>query len=223
MNHVVTNASILVHIAAMFYVAGFLVRDQLLLRGLVLTGTLCYLGYYNFALEKPLWDAIFWSSILGMANLFIIVKMVRERYAFNMSEEEKQIYKVFDAMLPGEFRRLLKISTWQNGDGSTLLTQEGEPVEHLYYVLDGDISVEKSGQNFNIRHGTFIGEVAFFLNSNASATVCVGKGGRYLKWRKQELLKLQKSYPGIRVALYSILNDDMAKKVAQSMGKSAVA
>jgi hypothetical protein len=223
MNYVASNASIFIHIAAMFYVAGFLVRDQLLLRMLVLTGTTCYLGYYYFALDNPLWDAFFWSAVMGLANLSVILRIVLERTTFNMSEEEKRLFKVFDSMLPGEFRRLLKISTSLDGDGGAPLTREGQPVENLYYVLDGDIKIEKKGQTFNIADGAFIGEVAFFLHSDASATARVEAGGRYVKWRGDDLRQLQKKFPGIRVALHSILNSDMATKVAQSLGSRVLA
>lgn len=223
MDNLTSDASVLVHIAAMFYVAGFLVRDQLRLRLLVLTGTTCYLGYYYLALDTPLWEAIFWSSVLGAANLFVIVQIFLERSTFNMSEEEKRVYEVFDTMLPGEFRRLLKISTFEDGEESVQLTQEGHPVDNLYYVLDGEIEVEKMGETFSIPSGAFIGEVAFFLHSDASATVSVGNNGRYVKWLGDDLRRLQKKFPGIRAALHSILNDDMAAKVAQSMGNRAIA
>lgn len=223
MNDFVGDASILVHIAAMFYVAGFLVRDQLLLRMLVLTGTTCYLGYYYLAHEQPLWDAFFWSCFMGIANLFVITQIVLERSTFNMSDEERRVYKAFDEMLPGEFRRLLKISSFEDSDGVTTLTREGEPVDNLYYVLDGKVEVEKAGQSFSIPSGSFLGEVAFFLHTDASATVRLGDGARFVKWRGEELRKLQKKYPGIRVAIHSILNQDMATKVAQSMGNSVAA
>ena len=61
MSDLFNDASILVHIAALFYVAGFLVRDQLILRLLVLIGTLLYLsgltleaGYGGFGVRTIL-------------------------------------------------------------------------------------------------------------------------------------------------------------------------
>ena len=218
-----SSAAILVHIAAMFYVAGFLVRDQLVLRMLVLTGTLLYLIYYYVALDDPLWDAIFWSVVMGMANLFVIIQLIFERTTFNMSEYDKRLFAVFEGMTPGEFRRILKITKWRNSDGETKLTVENEPVHSLYYVLDGPTQIHKQGQSFSIGNSAFIGEVGFFLKTNASATVRVAEGGHYVEWNGDELRALQAKYPGIRAALHSILNADMASKVAKSMGTEALA
>jgi len=217
------SASLLVHIAALFYVAGFLVRDQLILRFLVLVGTVCYLAYYYWALDTPLWDAIFWSLIMGAANLWVMVQLILERTTLNMSERDKKLYEVFNTMTPGEFRKLLKISSWEIGDSTTILTREDKGVDHLYYVIDGPISIEKQGQSFDLNHSAFIGEVAFFLGSNASATVRVAEGCEFVRWNKAQLQELQHKNAGIRAALHGLLNADMAGKVAKSMGSASIA
>ena len=223
MSNFFNSASILVHIAALFYVAGFMVRDQLILRILVFAGTLLYLAYYYWALDTPLWDAFFWSLVMGAANFWVMFQLALERTTFNMSEEEKQLFGVFEGMTPGEFRRLIKIATWHDSDGTTPLTDENQPVTNLYYVLSGPIHIDKQGQTFDLNHAAFIGEVGFFLNTNASATVTVAEGGRYISWNGDKLRALQAKHPGIRAALHSLLNADMAAKVAKSMGTAAVA
>ncbi|MEM9733735.1 MAG: cyclic nucleotide-binding domain-containing protein [Pseudomonadota bacterium] len=210
------GASILVHIAAVFYVAGFLVKDQLILRGLIFMGTLCYLSYYYFALDEPLWDAFIWSVIMGAANLFIIVQLAWERTTLGMSEADKALYTVFDTMRPGEFRKLMKLATRKQVGVTTTLVAEGVPVKDLYYVMDGGIEIAKGAHSFRIEPGTFIGEVGYFLNQSASATVRLDGGGSYVSWDGTSLRQLQKKSPAIRAALHSTLNVDMARKVAQS-------
>ena len=135
MTSMFNDPSILVHLAATFYVCGFLVRDQLILRSLIFSGTLCYLSYYYFAMDPPLWDAFFWSLVMGFANFSMILRLFLERTTFNLSPENKELYQVFKAMTPGEFRRLLKQASWHDGDESEPLTEEGKAVECLYYVL----------------------------------------------------------------------------------------
>ena len=44
----------IVHVAALLYLVGFLFRDQLILRGLILVGDLVYILYFYFAPESPL-------------------------------------------------------------------------------------------------------------------------------------------------------------------------
>jgi len=52
------SAEIFVYGALLFYVLGFLFRDELWLRGLLFVGTIFYILYYYFAAQSPLWDAI---------------------------------------------------------------------------------------------------------------------------------------------------------------------
>ncbi|MEO0546566.1 MAG: cyclic nucleotide-binding domain-containing protein [Pseudomonadota bacterium] len=210
------GAAILVHIAALFYVAGFLVRDQLTLRMLILLGTVCYLIYYYFALDTPLWDAIIWSVIMGCANLYMILVLAYERTTFRMTDDEKRLFAAFDTMTPGEFRRVLKVAEWVDSDGTQTLTEEGKSCDRLYYVLDGAVTIEKAERKFEIPSGSFIGEVAYFLKQSASATVSVAKGGRYVALPREKIAALEKKYPGIRIAIHSVLSADMAQKVARS-------
>ena len=209
-----------VHIAAVFYVAGFLVRDQLYLRLLILLGTFCYMIYYYFVLDVPLWDALIWSAIMGAANLSIIVLIVLERTTFSMSDEELLLYDAFPGLSPGEFRKLLKITDWHAADGQTLLTVEDEAPESLFYVLYGGVRVTKQGQSFSVERPGFIGEIAYTLNRTATANTLVPIGGKYVSWPREKLKALELRYPSIRVALHETLNSDLADKVAHSVGQS---
>ena len=215
-----SGAQIMVHIAAMFYVAGFLVRDQLYLRLLILFGTICYMNYYFFLQDKPLWEAFIWSAIMGSANLYIIILIILERTTFSMSDEEKLLFKAFDGLSPGEFRKLLKVTNWHESDGETLITVEDEVPDALYYVLYGGCRINKRGTAFSVERPGFIGEIAYTLNRSATANVLVPKGGKYVSWPRDKLKGLELRYPSIRVALHGTLNTDLADKVANSVGEN---
>lgn len=217
------NWGSLVHIAALFQIVGFLIVDQLMLRLFILIGTLCYLVYYIAAFNTPLWEAFFWSSIMGTANCIVIVKLVLDRTTLNLSERDKDLYKAFQEMTPGEFRKLLKVGQWRNGEDQDTLTIQDRVPEKLYYVQQGDIHVSKDGARFDLEEGAFIGEVAFFLDTQASATVTVAEQTSYFEWSRDSLDALLKKNPGIRAAIYSKLTRDMAKKVAESVRPSAAA
>ena len=216
MNAISFDTGTLLHLAALFQIVGFLIVDQLYLRLLILVGTIFYLIFYWVAFSEPLWEAIFWSSVMGAANLFIICKLMLDRTAINMSIEEKCLYDVFKEMTPGEFRKLAKVGTWRSGADESLLTTENEMPENLYFILSGTTHINKQGNRFNLSKSLFIAEVAFYLDSEASATVTVSPDARYIAWNYEELRRLLKRNPGIRAALDSNLNKDMAKKVAKS-------
>lgn len=213
---VLSNAALLVHMASLLYVIAFIIRDQLMLRVLVLVATAMYIGYYYYVPTEPLWDAIVWSAILGVANAWVMVGLVLQRTTFRMSDEEKRLLAVFDTLSPGEFRKLLKITEWNTADDEVELIRENHSVDNLYCVLEGDITIAKQGREFSLEPVAFVGEVAFFNRVNASATVRLNKGARYVSWFSKSLRELQTSEPGIRIALYERLNRDMANKVAAS-------
>ena len=215
----VTGPGIFVHIAAMFYVAGFLVRDQLVLRLLILIGTLLYMFYYLFVGDTPLWDAFIWSAIMGGANLLIICLLVLERTTFALSVNEKKLFEAFVGLSPGEVRKILKIAKWQDESSNDVLTVENELPQNLHYVISGECLITKKDQDFTISRPTFIGEIAYTLNTPATATVRVRDGGNYVSLPRDKLKALEAKNPGLRVALHALFNADLALKVAHSTGE----
>ena len=114
-------------------------------------------------------------------------------------------------------RDSLKITQWYNSKPNEThrLTTEGEVCRYLYFVLSGNIHIQKDGREFNISSEKFIGEVSYYLREPASATVTVDDAN-YVRWEHDALEKLKKMNPGIRVAVQQILNTDMARKIAIS-------
>ena len=218
MQDVLTTPDMWAHLAGLFYVIGFAVRSQLILRLLLLGGTAAYILYYATAADMPLWSAIYWSTAMGMANLWIIAEILFSQTRFAMAADQRDLYGKFDTLNPGEFRKLAAAGTLRTCEDECVLTVENEPVHHLHFVLDGTIDIKKRGRAFNEAGGSFVGEVAYLLNRPASATVRLRPGTRYISWRHDDLHALLRRKPSIRVALDQLVNRDMAGKVARSSG-----
>lgn len=207
----------IVHIGAALYLIGFLFRDQILLRAFVIAGDLVYILYFYFAPAVPLWGGIFWSCVFTVANAWMIARIVADRTRFSMTDEEARLFQLLDTLSPGEFRRLMKAGEWLTAAAPTILTDENRPLARLYYVLEGRITIDKSGHNpLLIDPPTFIGEVAFLLSRPASATVTVAAGSRYVAWDRTALRRLQMRAPSLAIGLSAALNKDMAAKVARA-------
>ncbi|MGI9493257.1 MAG: cyclic nucleotide-binding domain-containing protein [Geminicoccaceae bacterium] len=210
-----TYSAAWVHLASTLYVMGFWVRDQLVLRCLVLLGTIFYIIYYYYAAEFPLWSAIGWSTILGIVNLYVTLQLAMERTTFRMSRHERQLYGAFASMTPGEFRKLLDKAIWREARQRTLLTEENKPNKSLFYIVDGSVTVQKKDRSFARTNGSFVGEVSYLLHSNATATAHAGENTRYIEWRHDDLAEIERRHTNIKVALREILNTDLASKVAE--------
>jgi len=150
-----------VYLAFVFYVLGFLFRDELWMRGLLLGGTFFYVLYYFYAPANPLWDAIFTSTIMGVVNIAMITIVIAERTTFTMSQDKAAIYAHFSNLSPGQFRRVIK-----RGDTCVAKTKErlcvgGDPLHDLFFIVAGDAEITKRGETITVSAGRFVGEVAF--------------------------------------------------------------
>lgn len=204
----------LVHVAALLTVAGMFFRSQLILRSLLLAGTVASTLFNFLVPAEPLWGAIFWGFVMVGVNGTMIVMLIVDRTMYGLSDDEVRLFRAFGVFTPGEFRALMKFAAWHRADESKTLTAKGGDVDQLYYVLDGEIRIAKSASAFPIQAGSFIGEIAFLRDTPASATVSVSPGTRYVSWGARALSDLLERKPSIKIALGSLLNIDMAGKVA---------
>lgn len=217
------NAAWLLHAGAVVYVIAFLFRDEALIRAFSVLGTLLYMGYYFWYPAEPLWDAIITSTIFLLANVVVIFMILLERTTFQLSDEEKRLFEGFDTLTPGEFRLMLKRATWHTSDGSDVLTTAGEKPDHLYYILDGEVQIEKDGARFPVSDGRFIGEIGYVLDGPATGTVSAPAGTRYVAWNTNVLRLLGRKKPGIGIALTALLGEDLARKLSESVQQAPAA
>ncbi len=214
-DHLLSTAG-LVHIALMFYCAGLMVRDELLLRILILIGTGFYLSYYFYFPETPLWDAMFASAAIGTVNLTLIAIVIRERTTFTMSAEDAALFKRFGVLTPGQFRKLMRRAEWRSASEHVELTRVGERPEELYFIVSGDIHLEKFGESYILDADKFIGEIAFLEGEQASATTAITSGARYVSWNVDDLHLLFGKFRHLGQAVVTLLGQDLSRKVASS-------
>jgi hypothetical protein len=204
----------IVHAGALLYLAGFLFRNQLILRGLIIAGDFVYVLYFYFAPEVPLWGGIFWSTMFTIVNVAMIALIIADRMHFRLDQNEKQLFSLLQDLSPGQFRQFLKIGREEIAASHLAITQEGRPLEELFFVLDRHIMIEKRGSRAITRSDTFIGEIAFLLDQPATATVTLEPGTPYFVWKTSELKKLMQSKPELGTSLSLAMNKKMAQKIA---------
>ena len=204
----------LVHAGAATFLIAYIVRDQLLLRGFIVIGTILYVIYY-LLLPQPLWSALTWNSLFIVINCVMMFIIYKDRAKFSMSDQEEELYRLFYTLSPGEFRTLMKIGTWFHTEKEEQITAKGEVPERLFFILDGTVSVNRGKDSFNVGPGVFIGELAFLMKNPATADVCLTKSARGVSWNVSELSRLLAARPQMRVAFDSLLNKDLASKLSK--------
>lgn len=205
-----------VYLAFAFALAAYLARDELWLRLLMLAASVNYLLFYYFATEEPLWDAILTSGLLAIVNLVVIGIVVTERTTLAMSRQVASIYRSFDMLTPGQFRRIMRLGQIRTADQPVRLTTEGQPVDKLSFVTEGVVVVTKQGRRTEIPARIFVGEIAYATGRPASATVDVLPGAVWIEWDQEALRRLTRRVPSLGVALVAQFNADLLDKVASS-------
>lgn len=217
-----TPPDIYVHLALLCYICGFLVRDELVLRSMVLLGSFFYVLYYYFISDPPLWAAIFSSGAIICANLFILVQVLAERSMIGLSASDRALYAEFVTLNPGQFRALMRHAQMIEAVGGEVLCRAGAVQSQLYLIQSGDVVLDRGGKRATVGQGQFIGEVSFLLGGTASATVTAQAGARYVAWDHAVLRRLMAKSPALSNALLALLNGDIARKLAVSSPDNAL-
>lgn len=206
----------IVHVGALLFLVGFTFRNQIYLRTFAIVGDSCYTIYYFVATDKPLWNAMFWST-MGMAiNLFMIALILRDTRISPLNDDELNLFRNLRGLSPGQFRKLMQIGKWTRATERDCLTEEGKELDKLHYVLDGKVEINKSGRQILAEPAVFIGELAFLRQKPATATVHVQPQALYVTWSHFELNKALNKSDELRNALAMLLNNDLAEKVARA-------
>ncbi|MEX3015868.1 hypothetical protein [Gymnodinialimonas hymeniacidonis] len=209
-------------IGLVFKLTGFAVRDELLLRLLVVCGFICDAGYYFFR-PDPIVPSVLSNIALLSVNVVLIAAILLERTTWRMTPDDREVFVLFPTLTPGQFRRLRKMmQTEQVGPGS-VLTQEGKGVDELMLVFTSEITIEKGGQSFPIAGPAFVGEIAFLTGEVSSATVTLPHGGTVLRVESAALKKRMARSPAFNNAMVALFGHELARKVAYSapMGRAA--
>jgi CRP-like cAMP-binding protein len=203
----------LVHIGAILYLVCFAFRDQIWLRSFAILGDLFYTSYYFLAADQPLWEAILWNIPAISINVFMIYLILNDNRMPQLKEHELLLFRKLARLTPGQYKKLLKGTAWQTSAEPVTLTEEGRKPGNLFFVLQGDVSMEKQGARRGIPTNTFIGEVAYLQEGPASARVDVSGESVIAKWPHDFLKKLFEKDEALKSAFTAMMASDLASKL----------
>ncbi|SMY08676.1 Crp/Fnr family transcriptional regulator [Flavimaricola marinus] len=210
----VFTPNVLIVLAGLSFVSGYLVIDQRVLRVLLLIGSALYIGYYATVADGPLWAAIYTSLIMVAANLIGLSILLLQGVRWIIPPEYRALYAQFAHLQPGDFRSVVRTARRVTLRRDTQLTIEGQPVTEVYLVLSGRTRVSKGAEEFELPAGVFVGEVAYLLETPASASTVIEAGGEVLVWPIDVLRDRSARKPRFKLALEAMISRDLARKVA---------
>lgn len=133
-----------------------------------------------------------------------------------VSEEDFSYFRALPELGESDLAELEELASVETVPPRTDLVIEGVMPDYLYYVLEGDMLLEKSGRIRRIGPNIFVGELSFVLEEEAAGTVTLDKGGRVLSWPAADLRNLIERNENIAAAFNTAFKQDLARKVARS-------
>lgn len=211
-----SGSLVILMVGLVFKLTGFAVRDELLLRILVVCGFICDAAYYFFRAD-PILPSVLSNIALLAINVVFIVAIASERTTWRMSAQDRETFRHFPTLTPGQFRRLKKMIVAEAAGAGTVLMREGQVVDSLMLVYADTIVISKAGQSFPIAGPAFVGEVAFLTGNPSSADVTLPDGGTILRLDSAALRKRMARVPAFNNAMVALFGAELARKVADSM------
>ncbi len=171
--------------------------------------------YYNIRPGQPLWVQFLFTIGFIAINAYQLVLIYRESRQVHFAGDEAFLYRtVFNAMTPGEFKRLLGIGRLESADAGSTLLHHGERVAAVSVLVSGSAAIFVERRLLGmVRPGGFVGEMSYVSGQPASADVVVEEPTRVFTLPCAELDRLREAYPDMYIKITGIFGKDIAEKL----------
>ena len=124
---------------------------------------------------------LIWMGLLLLVALAALAKRLWENRTVRFTaEEQAMLDRLFTELPRSRARHLIDQGLWLSGKAGDVLTREGEKVDHLYYLAEGEARVVSMGSQVGTcRPGDLIGELTVLSGETASATVILNTPARF--------------------------------------------
>lgn len=191
---------LLLHLGFLLLAAAVLVKRPIVARALVGGAALAWL--IRATLAGDLVSAIWSGLIAGPAAILVGRRLWRDRAVRFTPDEQQMMDSLFEGLPRGRARHLVDQGVWISGRAGDTLTREGEPVEHLYYLADGDARVLCQGVEVgHCGSGDLIGELTVLSGETATATVILTRPSRFWCAPAEDLRPYVEAHEDIRRAI----------------------
>jgi CRP-like cAMP-binding protein len=204
------------HLSYLLLVISMLMRSMTALRLLVIGSALAAITYDVVWLKDPV--GVFWETLLVTVNVVQIGLLWRaNRRARFSPEEDAFVSSRLSRLSRKAARRLLNRGVWSDGLPGTVLTTEGETVQHLVYLHSGRVDITLNGVTVGTcRPGNYVGEMSVLDGAPASATAVVAEPSRYWLISTETLRKLHETDDELAGAVEMGIARDLRRKIVDA-------
>ncbi len=190
----------LLHLGFALLAVAVLVKRPILARSLTGGAALAWLA--SAALHGDMVTAI-WSALIAVLALIVVGRRLWRDSAVRFTPDEQHMMdSLFDGLPRSRARHLVDQGVRISGKAGDTLTREGEPVDHLYYLAEGEARVLSRGVEVGQCHaGDLIGELTVLSGETATATVILTRPSRFWCAPAEDLRPYVEHHEDIRRAI----------------------
>ena len=180
--------------------AAVLVKRPIVARSLI--GGVGLLWVVRAALTGDTTDVILGGILVLLAAAIVGRRLWRDRAVRFTPDEQHMMDSLFDGLPRSRARHLVDQGVWISGKAGDTLTREGEPVDHLYYLAEGEAQVLCRGIEVGrCAAGDLIGELTVLSGETATATVILTRPSRFWCAPAEDLRPYVEAHEDIRRAI----------------------
>ena len=158
-------------------------------------------------LGRALWTgdlvtAAWCGALVGLCLVLIGRRLWEDGNVRFNPDELAMVRALFGDLPTSRARHLIDQGVWLTGREGDVLTREGEPVGHLYYLAEGEARVLSLGSQVGLcRKGDLIGELTVLSGETATATVILDTPARFWCAPADDLRPYVEAHEDIRRAI----------------------
>lgn len=203
------------NISYILLAASYLVINMVWLRVLAVLALALEAVYLFAGSDKPLMIGVVWSLVFLGINLVQLALIFHEKIKSRLNAEERMLREwIFPSLGNVDFRKLLAVSQRNDIAKGTYLVKQGERLGQLHVITQGVAQVLANEMVVaTLRERSMVGEVSFFRDDVATASVVAQTDLRVLSISRQQLRKLMKVSDSLHRALHESIGRDLGFKL----------
>jgi CRP-like cAMP-binding protein len=159
-----------------------------------------------------------WDVVFIAINAYQLSRLMQDRLSLRLPADERELLRnVLTGLDDAQIPRLLVAGNFSDIAKGTMLAEENQPLERLFFICAGHVRVTIGGREVaHLEKGNFVGEVAFLTEKPATATVVAEDSVRALVFERAELSRFFRNEAEVAGLIYQLLGRELANKIKVS-------
>ena len=205
------------HLSYLLIAVSYWLTDMFWLRLVAIVGLTLEIIYFLFS-GGDLRTGIGWDVVFIAINDYQLSRLMQDRLSLRLPADERELLRnVLTGLDDAQIARLLVAGRFSDIAKGTMLAEENQPLERLFFICAGHVRVTIGGREVaHLEKGNFVGEVAFLTEKPATATVIAEDSVRALVFERSELSRFFRNEAEVAGLIYQLLGRELANKIKVS-------